>query len=108
MPVQFHDLLIAKSRKQTFAGDNQFLTVAVNSAAIADFRWNRMKIAGKSKADLGFRRNRPFVAGTRNSEPAIQRRKSVVPFSGRQRGRKPKSATGRFLRVRHEDFRCAT
>jgi hypothetical protein len=52
---------------------------------LADFHWNRMKIAGKSKADLGFHRNRPFVAGTRNSEPVLQRRKSIFPFGGRQR-----------------------
>jgi hypothetical protein len=58
-----------------------------------------MKIAGKSKADLGFRRNRAFVAGTRNSEPVIQRRKSVFPFAGRQRSARSRPslpAIGRF------------
>ena len=34
VPVQFRDLFIAKSRQRTFVEDNQFLAVAVNSAAI--------------------------------------------------------------------------
>ena len=35
VPVQFRDLFIAKSRKLTFTGDNQFLTVGGNSVSIA-------------------------------------------------------------------------
>ncbi len=33
VPVQFRELLIAKSRKQSFAGDNQLLSVVVGTAA---------------------------------------------------------------------------
>jgi hypothetical protein len=36
--VQFHDLLITKYRKRTFAGDNQLLSVAVGTAALPDIR----------------------------------------------------------------------
>ncbi len=36
MPVQFQHSSIAKTSKQTFAGDNQFLTVAVGTAAFAE------------------------------------------------------------------------
>lgn len=38
MPVQFCQLFIAKPPKRTFVGDNQFLTVAVGSAAIPDIQ----------------------------------------------------------------------
>ena len=34
--VQIRDLCIGKSRKQTFAGENQSLTLVVNIAAIVD------------------------------------------------------------------------
>jgi hypothetical protein len=34
--VQFHVVFSAKSRKQTFAGDEQLLKLAGSSAAIAD------------------------------------------------------------------------
>jgi hypothetical protein len=34
MPVQFRHLSVAKTRKPSFAGDNQFLSVAVGCGAL--------------------------------------------------------------------------